>query len=479
MALSTGAQILAKVLHLALNVVASLALIRYMGPASYGDYVFVLSLSAVFGIMSDFGLAKVAVREMVRQPLAAPAILGTAIVGRLLLAGITWLLAQGALLAMGARAEVHLAVAVTSLVFVTDALLAIVVVFQTRLAMQYEALVQVMAQAIDTALIFWLISQEAALVQFVAAPVLSGGIGAALAIALARGKFRAMLQFDRQQLWYLLKEALPVGATLFVVVTYLKMDSIMLGILATSEDVGQYGTAYKPIEYLLLASAVVINTLFPMLARWHATDKDRFQALHSRGTQVLLALALPVPVMLLLVAGPLLHTLYAPEFTRAAPALVVLGGALVFMTMSTWQGFTLLAGGRQRITLAYDVAGLLLNVVLNAALITQLGFIGAALATLCTSVFISGASSLAVSRMLGVRLNVTSLGTVLLANAGLGGSLWLMLQLGVPWMAATFLAGLSYPAWLLLCRVTSLDELRLLMPSQRTALEGVSIADAG
>lgn len=479
MALSTGAQMLAKVLHLALNVVASLALIRYMGPASYGDYVFVLSLSAVFGIISDFGLARIAVREMVREPEASPGILGTAIMARLGLAGLTWLLAQGALLAMNARPEMHLAVAVASLVFVTDALLAVAVVFHTRLALQYEALVQVTAQAIDTALIFWLISREASLVQFVAAPVLSGGIGAALALTLAKGRFRALLAFDGRRLWFLLKEALPVGATVFVVVTYLKMDSIMLGILATSEDVGQYGTAYKPIEYLLLASAVVINTLFPLLARWQSTDQQRFQLLHRRGLQVLLALALPVPVLLLLIAEPLITALYAPEFVRAAPAMVVLGGALVFMTVSTWQGFTLLSGGRQRITLAYDVAGLLLNVCLNFVLIAWLGFIGAAMATLGTAVFISGLSTVAASRLLGVGLDLRSVGAVVLANVALGGTLWGLLALGLPWLAATVLAGCSYPVWLLVCRVTNLKELRLLMPNQRTALEGVSIAEAG
>jgi len=39
---------------------------------------------------------------------------------------------------------------------------------------------------------------------------------------------------------------------------------------------GYYGAAYQPIEYLLLASAVVINVLLPQLARAHEGDVIRF-----------------------------------------------------------------------------------------------------------------------------------------------------------------------------------------------------------
>ncbi len=229
MALSAVAQLGAKAVHLLLNIIASLALIRYLGPASYGDYVFVFSLSALFGLVSDFGLAKVALREMVRDPVAAPSLLGTAIAARLALAAVSAVLAQGALAAIGARDEVRLAVAVSSLVFVTDALFSIAVVFQARLAMQYEALVSVAAQAVDTALIFWMISTGAGLLQFVAVPVASGGIAVVLAAALVRGRFRTTLGFDAKRLPYLLKESLPVGVTLFLAVAYLIFNRVLSG----------------------------------------------------------------------------------------------------------------------------------------------------------------------------------------------------------------------------------------------------------
>ena len=54
--------------------------------------------------------------------------------------------------------------------------------------------------------------------------------------------------------------------------------------------------------------------------------------------------------------------------------------ALLLMVFSAWQSFVLLAGGHQRVTLAYNTAGLVANVALNVGLIAWLGYVGAALA---------------------------------------------------------------------------------------------------
>src|SRR6266542_6883601 len=141
--LSAGTQIAAKAVHLGLNVVASLALIRYFGPASYGDYVFVFSFATLLGLVSDMGIAKVAVRGMARDERQTPGLLVTTIVARLCLAAFAAVGAQLVLVAMGARPEIHAAVAIASLLFVTDALLSVAALFQVRIALQYDALVQI------------------------------------------------------------------------------------------------------------------------------------------------------------------------------------------------------------------------------------------------------------------------------------------------------------------------------------------------
>jgi O-antigen/teichoic acid export membrane protein len=411
----------------------------------------VFSFSTIFGLLSDMGIAKIAVRDMSRDASSSRGVLGTTIAARLVLATLGFLLAQVVLLAMGTRMDLRAAAAVVSLLYVNEAIMSMTAVFQVRLAMQYAALNTVINQSVQTILIFWLISQQASMLQLVAVPLLAGGLEVGLTFLIVRRRFKARLGLDLRRLPSLVAEAWPIGLGALLGAAFLKVDSIILGIMTTPGDVGMYGAAYKPIEYLFLASAVIIQPMFPLLARWQAVDTRRFQAMHRRGAQVLMAIALPIPVVLFFVAEPLL--------------LRILSFMLVLMVVTLWQDFTLIAGGKQRVTLIYDFAGLALHVVVAVVLIGQIGYIGAAFAATVTSLFVTTCATVSAARLVSARLDFRSFYGVVVANLGLAGAFWLLLAIGVPWLSGMVLAGLCYAGFLLLFRVTSLAELRLLLPS--------------
>jgi O-antigen/teichoic acid export membrane protein len=458
-----AAQLVAKAASLVLNVVMGLALIRYFSTAAYGDYVFVLSFTALFGLLSDFGIAKVAVRDMSQRPGSSARILGTAIAVRLALCVVSVALAQVVLLIIGGRVELRPAVAVASLLFVSDALLSVVVVFQVRLANQYEALVTVVVAALKTGLTLWLIGAGASLVALLAVPVVSGFVGVALAMAIARLRFQTALAFDASLLPALAGAAVPLGITALLATLYVKLDSVLLGVLASPSDVGLYGAGYKPVEYLLLVGAMLVQLMFPLLARWYRSDPVRFLVVYRRGAQALLAFVLPVPIVAALIAEPLVLAMYAPAFVPSAVPLRVLSAALVLLILGSWQSFALLAAGRQRIALLYDAAALVVNVVLNVALILWIGYVGAAITAVATAAFVCVCATFATWRVLGVTLDSVALGRVVLANLLLGGTLLLGLVVGLPWTVATVLAGLCYPLWLLACRVATVSEVRMVL----------------
>lgn len=474
-AVSTASQLVAKLAHLALNVVASLALIRYLQPEGYGDYIFVLSLAAIFGLLSDFGLPKVAVREISRDPDDGPTILGTTVGARALLAVLAWVLAQAMAIAIGAQPEIRLAIAVGSLVYLTDALLTVVVVFEVRLAMQYEALVLVLAQAFDTALILALIASGAGLVQLVAAPVASAAVAALLALWLARGRFGTRLAIDPRRIPRLLRDAAPVGVALLIAVAYLKLDSVLLGVLATPHDVGIYGSAYRPIEYLLLGSGVLITPLFPLLSRWHGMERTWFSAVYRRGTDALVAAWLPVPVLLFWIADPLVAAVYGAAFAPAAVPLRLLAIALVMMILAAWQGLTLLAAGRQPLTTIYNAAGLGVNVALNLVLIPRLGYAGAAWAALATSAFVWACSWICVRRLAAVQGVAGRILPIVAANLVLAIAVGALLALGASWWLAALVSSLLYPLVLLGARATSFGELRRLLPGRQAVQRALEV----
>ena len=84
-AISTGTQGCARVLNIVLNVATTLIIIRYLSPSKYGNYVLVLTVSLLIGLVADFGLAKLATREVSREHQSEDEVLGTILHARLCL----------------------------------------------------------------------------------------------------------------------------------------------------------------------------------------------------------------------------------------------------------------------------------------------------------------------------------------------------------------------------------------------------------
>ena len=108
-AVSAVTQTGAKGLHLVLNVISTLAIIRYLSPSEYGDYVLVLTASMLVGLVADFGLSKLATREISQDLDSESEVLGTILLARLCLALLCIGLLQVVLLAIGVSAQLHLA----------------------------------------------------------------------------------------------------------------------------------------------------------------------------------------------------------------------------------------------------------------------------------------------------------------------------------------------------------------------------------
>jgi peptidoglycan biosynthesis protein MviN/MurJ (putative lipid II flippase) len=126
----------------------------------------------------------------------------------------------------------------------------------------------------------------------------------------------------------------------------------------------------------------------------------------------------------------------------------------------------LLAGGRQRVMLGYNAAGMAVNAALNVFLIIRFGYIGAAVAALVSSAFVAVCAGVAPARLMGVLPDFSRLLRVLFANVAMGAALALLIYATVPWWAALALAMASYPGWLLLFGVTRMSEVRMFLPKR-------------
>jgi O-antigen/teichoic acid export membrane protein len=443
-AVSTTAQVGARALDVLVNVAVSLLLIRSLGPTGYGEFVVVVTAAGLAGLLAELGLPKVAVREVAAGRLDLGVATGTVVAVRLMLSVAATGVVQVVLLGLSVSATVHLAALVASSMFVAEALLSVAIAFHVAVAQHHEALARLGANIVKLVLVVWLVQRDAGLVPIVAATTATLLVAAALAWPVARRRFGARPRIDRAAAAHLVREALPVAPAMLVGVVYLKIDALMVALFGVARDVGVYGAAYQPVEYLFLASAIVVQVLLPLVARATTGDHLALEQVYRRGTDLLLVLVAPVSLILVASARPLVHDVYEPRYAPAAAPMALLGLALVAMTVNVWQGTVLVAARHARANLVYLSAAVGLNIALDLVLVPRHGPVGAAWGTLLSATFLVAASTRAVTRHLHIGLRAEDLTRLAAAVAVAAGVLVAVRAAGGHWVVAAAAAGIAY-----------------------------------
>ena len=191
-------------------------------------------------MLADFGITKLAVREVSNDERAEGDIIGTIVVIRLALSAAAAAGIQGALIALHRGADVRMAAGVASLSLVGTSLLSVVASFEVRLRQYLESIVIVAGEAVETTLIVVFVVQRRPLADLFAATVIGTSLAAVLALAVVLVRYRVVPRFDRRRVVALLRSAAPLAAVGLVGITLVKLDSIMLAAFRSSREVGLY-----------------------------------------------------------------------------------------------------------------------------------------------------------------------------------------------------------------------------------------------
>ena len=181
----------------------------------------------------------------------------------------------------------------------------------------------------------------------------------------------------------LLKEALTLGVVLFVIQFYFRIDTIMLGVLASEVDVGLYSTAYNLMEGTFFIPTVVMAAIFPRLSQ-----KKYFLPFFRKGVLLLTLSGLACGGTFFLLAEFIINMFFNPQFQNSVNILKTLSLAIPLVYLGYLTTQSLVALDHNRSYLAIILIGLIMNVILNFWMIPKYGASGAALATVITEAFI-------------------------------------------------------------------------------------------
>lgn len=164
---------------------------------------------------------------------------------------------------------------------------------------------------------------------------------------------------------------------------YTHLDTIMLGFMTSNADVGYYNAAVK-IKSVLVSIVTSLGPVVLPRASYYIQHGmyEKFQRISQKALNVVLLLALPLTVFFILYAKQGIYFLSGAAYTKSIIPMQIIMPTLLFIGITNIFGIQILVPlGLEKIVLRSEIAGAIINMVVNYILIPRMAATGAAIGT--------------------------------------------------------------------------------------------------
>lgn len=161
-----------------------------------------------------------------------------------------------------------------------------------------------------------------------------------------------------------------------------RTDTLMLGALADSYEVGMYNAAQPLAGGILIVLSGFGFLYLPMMSRLDADSKhERIDRIYKTTTKWIYVVTFPAFLTFVFFPADVISVFFGPEYTDGAPALVILSIGFFVNAILGRNRETLSALGLTTYLMVSNGAAFVVNVAANLLLIPQFGLAGAATAS--------------------------------------------------------------------------------------------------
>lgn len=441
-ATSTLWQVLSQCVMAALSIVTVKFVAVGLSQELAGNYNSAYGFLQLFGILADFGLYAVAVREVSRAS-DRPRILGTIIVLRfiILLLSLGTALLFVWILPLWRGTPFPLSVTIASFVPFFTLLAGILrTTFQVHYRMHYVFIAEVTQRLITTGLIALFILfgiRGSSDVRILFAMLGIGGLGALVLLFLSIFFSKKLMPLRPTLDWRLmgtmLHRAAPFGLAYLCIAFSRQFDVTMIALLRDDFQIqnAYYGFVVRMSDMGFVLPTYLLNSMLPTLSERDKNGSDTGELLGKTLFAVVLIGSIAFlfsalwakPITALLTTDAYLST---PDTPGSDSALRLLSVPLLLNGIILYAFYVLLNRHSWRILTAVLLCGSLLSLTLNFTLIPVHGFLGAAWTSIVVHLVLATALlplSLREMPPVVTRHHITRW---LLFVCGLGASLWLL-----------------------------------------------------
>lgn len=416
---------------------------RQIGPTGMGQLVTVLSGIGILTIVVSLGTKLLLVTEIARAPWSAGNLVAAATLARLVLfipsAGLMALYLSFAHFSHYQVVLLTIATATLPLFLVSDAISS---AFQGLERMQYLAYLDITYKAVTMVGGIILVLLGFRVLGLVLLGTLASALVLTISIFWANSHFDLTWRVRPTEIRRMIVKSLPFWATTMINTFYLWIDSILLALLASANEVGWYGVPTRLFGALLFIPVIISTATLARLTATFVDGRDSFTRTLTPIVETTMMISLPLAAGTIAVAVPAVRFLYGPAYSASGPVLIILALSIPPTYLNIVVNQSLVASNRQVVWTKVMAVGAAVNVLLNLIAIPTArdalhnAALGAAWSLLTTEVIMAATglylvrhsvNPRALRRIARAAVAALIMGVVAYAGAPLG----LLVQIGV------------------------------------------------
>lgn len=185
-----------------------------------------------------------------------------------------------------------------------------------------------------------------------------------------------------------LRKAAPFGLFTIGGIVYFQIDNVLLYVFRGIEEVGFYQGAMRLVVALEMIPLVLSGAIYPTISRILEESKNGAMAIAQKIIYVVLIIGMPIGITIMMLARPIVLLVFGSNYTAIVPALMIIAWLVPVRFCGHVLGTVLSASGNQKFRTWASWLAIGVNVTMNLMLLPKYGYVGAAVASVFTSVFL-------------------------------------------------------------------------------------------
>jgi O-antigen/teichoic acid export membrane protein len=381
-AVLASADIITRLIRFALVIVIA----RTLGPAGYGIYAFAFSFAEIYGVISDFGMSNLIIRDTSRNT----KYLGRYVGNILFVEAAVSVAAYACLFVlvglMNLPQEKAVIVYMAVLAYMLIALAQVVqATFKAHERMEYAAVLNVTQHAVTVVLGIIVLYLGYGLLALALTFVVGSVINLAASLTLASTRFaRPKFRLQPRLLMYVLKQAPSFGLIVLFTLIYYKISTLLLSFIQGDVATGWFNAAYAMAVSLAFLPAAFMGALFPVMSRLHVSSHDLAKRIYNESFRYMIILGLPLAFGTTMLADKVIDIVYGAQFYNSAAVMRIVIWSVSLLFLNYVLSTTLTSINLQRIVTYATGICVAVNIVLNLLVIPTFSYIGASYVMVAT-----------------------------------------------------------------------------------------------